>query len=131
MLRNVENGIANAIREDPVILSSGTVTVIVEDLADISYEISKALGELGVCVTVAVTAFDKRESLGPMVQGTLHVEITCYENPSLNRQDTSTPTAQAMGGNVDLAAEIVAVTSTGCLLTIFLMVLLMSRAGFI
>ena len=43
----------------------------------------------------------------------------------------STPTAQAMGGNVDLAAEIVAVTSTGCLLTIFLMVLLMSRAGFI
>ena len=43
----------------------------------------------------------------------------------------STPTAQVLGGNVDLAAEIVAVTSTGCLATIFLMVLLLSRAGFL
>lgn len=96
MLREVEEGIADAIRTDPYVLSSGSVSVVVEDLADISYEIAKALGETGLCVTVAVTGFRKRDDVGPMVQGTLTVEIACYENPTLNRQDASTPTAQGM-----------------------------------
>lgn len=43
----------------------------------------------------------------------------------------STPMAQSMGGNGKLAGEIVAVTSAGCILTIFLWVLVLSGAGYI
>lgn len=100
MLREVEEGIAAVIRDDPAILAAGNVSVVVEDKACIAYEIAKALGELGVCVTVAVTGFTKRQDLGPMVQGTLAVEIACYEHPTLNRQDPSTPTAQWMAEHI-------------------------------
>lgn len=93
-LREVEEGIAAVIREDPAILAAGNISVVVEDKACLAYEIAKALGELGVCITVSVTGFDKRADLGPMVQGTLHFEIACYEHPTLNRTDASTPTAQ-------------------------------------
>ena len=43
----------------------------------------------------------------------------------------SAPMAQAMGGNGDLAGEIVAVTSAGCLVTLFLFILVLSAAGII
>lgn len=43
----------------------------------------------------------------------------------------STPMAQAMGGNGKLAGEIVAVTSAGCIVTIFLWVFVLSGMGFI
>lgn len=43
----------------------------------------------------------------------------------------STPMAQAMGGNGRLAGEIVAVTSAGCIFTIFLWVFALSGLGFI
>lgn len=41
----------------------------------------------------------------------------------------SGPMAQAMGGNADLAGEIIAITSTVCILTIFLFVFGLSAAG--
>ena len=43
----------------------------------------------------------------------------------------SAPMAQAMGGNADLAGEIVAVTSVGCLATLFVYILVLSAAGVI
>lgn len=43
----------------------------------------------------------------------------------------STPMAQAMGGNGILAGEIVAVTSAGCIVTIFLWVMALSGMGFL
>ena len=96
MLREVEEGIAAIIRNDPYILAARNISVVVEDKACLAFEIAQAIGSLGVCVTVAVTGFDKRADLGPMVQGTLHIEISCYEHPELNRQDASAPTAQGV-----------------------------------
>lgn len=43
----------------------------------------------------------------------------------------STPMAQSMGGNGELAGEIVAVTSVCCIVTMFLFVFFLSQAGFI
>lgn len=43
----------------------------------------------------------------------------------------STPMAQSMGGNGELAGEIVAVTSVCCIVTMFLFVFFLSRGGFI
>ena len=43
----------------------------------------------------------------------------------------STPMAQAMGGDGKLAGEIVAVTSVGCILTIFLWVFVLSGLGYL
>lgn len=43
----------------------------------------------------------------------------------------STPMAQSMGGDGKLAGEIVAVTSAGCILTIFLWVFLLSGLGYL
>ena len=44
---------------------------------------------------------------------------------------SSAPMAQAMGGNGDLAGEIVATTTVACILTIFVFVYTLSRFGFI
>lgn len=44
---------------------------------------------------------------------------------------SSTPMAQSMGGNGELAGEIVAVTSVCCMITIFIFVFFLSRMGFI
>lgn len=41
----------------------------------------------------------------------------------------SAPMAQAMGGNADLAGEIVAVTTVGCLFTLFAIIFVLSAAG--
>ena len=43
----------------------------------------------------------------------------------------STPMAQAMGGDGKLAGEIVAVTSVGCILTMFLWVFVLAGVGYI
>lgn len=94
MLRDIAEGIAQAIREDPAISGDGRVSVVVEDKADFGFEISRAIAQLGVCVTVAVTGFRKREGCGPFAAGTLALEISCYEHPTLNRDDPSAKTAQ-------------------------------------
>lgn len=94
MLRDVAEGVAAAIRADPAIAADGRVSVVVEDLADYGFEIERAIAQLGVCVTVAVTGFRKREGCGPFVAGTLALQISCYEHPSLNRDDPSAKTAQ-------------------------------------
>ena len=93
--RDIAEGIAEAIREDEVLHDDGNVSVVVEDKGDYNYQISEALARMGVCVTVAVVAF-RRVERSPVLQGTLELEVSCYEHPSLNRDDPSTMTAQGV-----------------------------------
>lgn len=94
-LRDIAEGIAEAVMEDEVLHDYGNVSVVVEDKGDFNYLISEALGQVGVCVTVAVVGF-RRVERSPIPQGTLELQISCYEHPSLNRDDPSTMTAQAV-----------------------------------
>ena len=95
MLRDVAQGIADFIAEDKVLHERSHVTVVVEDKADYNFEISQAIASVGVCVTIAVTDF-RRVERSPLLQGTLKFEISCYEHPTLNRDDPSTLTAQGV-----------------------------------
>ena len=93
--RDIAEGIAEAIMEDEVLHNDGNVSVIVEDKGDYWYQISEALGQMGVCVTIAVMSF-RRVDRSPVLQGTLELQISCYEHPSLNRNDPNTLTAQGV-----------------------------------
>lgn len=94
-LRDIAEGIAEAILEDDVLHDDGNVSVVVEDKGDFNYQIAEALGQMGVCVTVAVAGF-RRVERSPVMQGTLELQISCYEHPSLNRDDSATLTAQGV-----------------------------------
>lgn len=93
MLRDIAEGIARYIRDDHVLHDDGHVTVVVEDKADVGFEIQQALGRLGVCVLVAITGF-RRVDGSPVLQGTVEIQVSFYEHPSLNRDDLSVLTAQ-------------------------------------
>lgn len=96
MLRQVAEGIAEYIREDEFLRERcSNLTVVVEDKADVFFEISNAIAQLGVCVLIAVTGF-RRTSNCPLPQGNLQIQISCYEHPTLNRDDLSSLTAQAV-----------------------------------
>ena len=93
--RRIAEGIAKFIAEDEILHDNGHVSVVVEDKGDFSFQILEAIGSLGVCVTIAVTGF-RRVDRSPIPQGTLEFEISCYEHPTLNRDDPSTLTAQGV-----------------------------------
>ena len=95
MLRDIAQGIADFIAEDKVLHNDGNVAVIVEDKADVGMAIANAIGQLGVCVLVSVVGFRRKEG-SPVVQGTLQIQVSCYEHPALNRDDLSTLTAQGV-----------------------------------
>ena len=95
MLRDVAQGLADFIMEDKVLHDRGHVTVVVEDKADVGFEVVQAISQLGVCVLVAVTDF-RRVDRSPVIQGTIQFQISCYEHPALNRDDPSTLTAQGV-----------------------------------
>ena len=93
MLRDIAQGIADYIAQDEVLRDGGNVSVVVEDKADYAFEIQSAISQMGVCVTIAVVGFQVT-SQSPLLSGTLQIQVSCYEHPSLNREDLSTPTAQ-------------------------------------
>lgn len=95
MLRRIAEGIADYIARDDVLHADGHVSVVVEDKGDYGYQIAEALGSLGVCVTIAVTSFSNVPN-SPLPQGRLELQISCYEHPTLNRDDTSVLTAQGV-----------------------------------
>lgn len=95
MLREVAEGIAKFIEEDQVLHDDGHVTVVVEDKANVAAELEIALGQLGVCVLIAVTGFDRKPNCF-QPQGRLRLEISCHESPELNRDDPSVLTAQGV-----------------------------------
>jgi hypothetical protein len=94
-LRRIAEGIAEFIAQDEVLHEDGHVSVVVEDKGDFGYQIAEALGSLGVCVTVAVTSFSNVPN-SPLAQGRLELQISCYEHPTLNRDDPSVLTAQGV-----------------------------------
>ena len=91
--RDIAEGIAEAIMGDDALHDDGHISVVVEDNGDFNFQISEALGQMGVCITVAVVGF-RRVERSPIPQGTLELQISCYEHPSLNRGDPSNLTAQ-------------------------------------
>lgn len=95
MLRNVAEELKKYIEEDSVLHDDGHVSVVVEDKADVSYEIANAIAQTGVCVLIAITGF-RRVQQSPIPQGMLQIQFVCYENPSLNRDDLSILTAQGV-----------------------------------
>lgn len=95
MLRDIAQGIADYIADDEILHNKGNITVVVEDKADIGTAIATAIGQLGVCVMVAVTGF-RRKNTSPLLQGDVQIQVSCYEHPSLNRDDLSTMTAQGV-----------------------------------
>jgi hypothetical protein len=95
MLRDIAQGIADYITDDEILHNEGNITVVVEDKADIGTAIATAIGQLGVCVLIAVTGFRRKDS-SPLIQGDVQIQISCYEHPSLNRDDLSTMTAQGV-----------------------------------
>ena len=98
-LRDIAEGIAEAIREDKILHDDGNVSVVVEDKGDFNYQISEALGQMGVCVTVAVASY-RNVNQSPLLQGTIEFQISCYEHPTLNRDDLSTLTAQGVAERI-------------------------------
>lgn len=95
MLRDIAQALADFISADEVLHDDGNVTVVVEDKADVGMEIANAIGQVGVCVLVAVTGFRKKDGAVPL-QGDVQFQISCYEHPTLNRDDLSTLTAQGV-----------------------------------
>lgn len=95
MLRDVAQGIADFIAQDPVLNERSHVSVVVEDKADVGYEVADAIAQTGVCVLVAVTGF-RRVDNSPLLQGTAQFTVSCLEHPTLNRDDPSTLTAQGV-----------------------------------
>ena len=93
--RRIAEGIAKFIAEDEVLHDNGHVSVVVEDKGDFSFQILEAIGSLGVCVTIAVAGF-RRVDRSPVPQGTLELLISCFEHPTLNRDDPSVLTAQGV-----------------------------------
>lgn len=95
MLRDIAQGIADFIAQDSVLHEDGNVTVVVEDKADVGMSIANAIAQLGVCVLIAVTGFRKKDGAVPL-HGEIQLQISCFEHPTLNRDDLSTMTAQAV-----------------------------------
>ena len=93
--RRIAEGIAEFIARDEILHDEGHVTVVVEDKGDYSFQILEAIGSLGVCVTIAVVGF-RRVDRSPIPQGTLELQISTYEHPTLNRDDPSVLTAQGV-----------------------------------
>ena len=94
VLRECCETIADFIRQDKVLGDSSSVTVVVEDKAVVAQEIAQAIGRMGVCILIAVTGFERRDQ-SQVLQGNLRLQISCYEQPELNRDDRSALTAQA------------------------------------
>lgn len=94
-LRDIAQGIADCIAQDGVLHDDGHVTVVVEDKANVQFEIRNAIAQLGVAVLVAVTDF-RRDDRSPFVEGMATLQLSCFEHPELNRDDISTLTAQGV-----------------------------------
>lgn len=73
------------IERDETIRSSGIVTAFVEDRADPAQKVAAALGKIGVLVMISAIGHSRKPGVGDLTVGDLTVEITCFENPKLNR----------------------------------------------
>ena len=77
--------VAAVLKERFSSLAEGPVTVLVEDDVDPAAEVERALAGVGVVVLVAATGHMRKPGVGASTAGDLGLEITCFENPKLNR----------------------------------------------
>lgn len=70
---------------DETIRAAANVTSFVEDRADPAQKVQAALGKMGVLVMISATGHSRKPGVGDLTVGDLTVEITCFENPKLNR----------------------------------------------
>lgn len=95
ILRGCADEIAAVISEDEFLAEGDGVTVLVEDRGDWRFKLANEIARLkGVAVLVAITGFNRRPNSGRRLEGTLHIEVTCIENPVLNRRSQNAITAQ-------------------------------------
>lgn len=92
--RVVAENVAEAIRNIPQFAGRADVSVVVEDKGDVDFQIAEAVAGVGVCVIVGVMGFSRRSQSGPVVSGTLNLEIRVIERPSVNRNEQGAVTAQ-------------------------------------
>ena len=95
MLRQIAEGIAEYIRADEYLSACGNISVVVEDKAAVGYEVTRALGGVGVLVLISVVGF-RRNGRPMVVAGDIEFQISCFEHPELNRAGLDTPTAQGV-----------------------------------
>ena len=115
-LRSIGEGLAEYIMQDKVLHDDGKVTVLVEDKANVWFEAANALSVAGVTVLIAMREF-RRQPNSPILQGTLSIDISCMENPELNRDDSATLTAQAV---MERIAQILHYARLPCLSNVIL-----------
>ena len=94
-LREAAETVAAAIRELAKDIP-GDVTCLVEDRGDVIFETQRAIAKAGVVVVVAVDRFARRANSGPLLTGTLTLDVTASENLPLNRAQADYTTAQAV-----------------------------------
>ena len=99
MLRDIAEGIAEFIREDEYLRDHGQVSVVVEDKANVGFEVEQAVGSLGVLALVSVTGMSNLNQ-SPVLQVNIDIQISCFEHPSLNRDDPDTLTAQGVSERI-------------------------------
>ena len=99
MLRDIAEGVAEFIREDEYLRDHGRVSVVVEDKANVGFEVEQAVGSLGVLVLVSITGMSNLDR-SPVLQVNIDMQISCYEHPSLNRDDPDTLTAQGVSERI-------------------------------
>ncbi len=81
--------VAKALEEAFNSLPEGPVAVLVEDDVDPAAEVARALAKTGVTVLVAATGHVRQPGSGASTAGDLALELTCFENPKLNRRPRS------------------------------------------
>ena len=85
--------IADAIRNDEE-LKTLPLTVLVEDKGDISFESANALAKVGVTAIVTANRYQRRAKSGPLLTGTLTIDINVGETIPVNRRAPGYTTAQ-------------------------------------
>ena len=83
--RNFCEELKKIIDKNEVIRKAGNVEVFVEDKEDPAQKVKAALAKSGVLVMVATTGHIRKIGVGGETVGDLTFEITCFENPKLNR----------------------------------------------
>jgi hypothetical protein len=98
VLRTYADALATFVRNDEVLGAYNSITVVVEDRANIETTISQAIAKAtgGVAILVSVTGFRRRQNSGRVLSGTIDFQLSVHENPLFNRKGQFVLTAQCV-----------------------------------
>ena len=101
-MRTAAETIASAIRDALSSWGDGPAcpAVLVEDKGDMLFELQSALESSGVYVTVATPGFTRRNNTAGILQGTLEIDVTAFENVKANREQPDFLTAQGIAQRI-------------------------------